>query len=150
MIRTIVKLYSEGDSIGSVHKKTGAGIHTVKKYLKEAGVPIRTEFRKTYSPQILEDYKAGASNEAIRRRHGISRDTLYKLVKDAGIPLHKPQVKRHSLAHLLLPVPDRLLQILPQIRELPRMHQLQLVRFFNAGTSEDALRTLYHSHLSFS
>jgi DNA invertase Pin-like site-specific DNA recombinase len=150
MIRTIVTLYSQGDSIGTVHKKTGAGIHTVKKYLKEAGVPIRTEFRKKYSPQILEDYKAGASTEAIRRRYGISRPTLYKLAQDAGVPLHKPQVKRHILDHLLLPVPERLLQILPNIRELPRMHQLQLVQFFNSGTSEAALRTLYHSHLSFS
>lgn len=90
----VVRLYAAGATLTDVRDAAGgASGHTIRRWLRAAGVEIRTPKRDGAPPlseELIAMYRKGASILAIAELHGCAEPTAAKLLRAAGVTIRRP------------------------------------------------------------
>jgi len=98
------------------------------------------------SDEICQAYLAGVPVMEIRERFHLNYDRMYQVISAAGIRIRKSVQKKTTLGRLEIPTP--LLDILPDIRFLPRYAQQELLNQFHAGVQSQELQIAFAQYIT--
>lgn len=98
------------------------------------------------SDEICKAYLDGVPVMEIRERFHLNYDRMYQVISAAGIRIRKSVQKKTTRGRLEIPVP--LLDILPDIRFLPRLSQQELINRFNVGATSNELHLAFARYIT--
>jgi len=109
-----------------------------------------TARRHPQADAIIAEYRAGKSVTKIRAKYFVNHDRMYQVLLADKIPLRasaKKDRSKSSSAFGVLAHPPGLLRILPDLRILPRIHQITLANRYKARAPHAQLLAAFQNFL---
>lgn len=102
--------------------------------------------RHPRADEICKAYRDGEQVKDIKYQFSVTYDRLYQVLGMAGIKARKANLK-HA-AHGRLELPDGLIEIIPDIRFIPRYAQKEIVSQFEGGAQPSELNAAFGRYLA--
>src|SRR6187402_1986704 len=96
----ITRAYQKGESVDQIRTRFGCSRHTVLRYARMAGLPLRPKhFPKEIRRAVIRDYKAKMPVADIARLHEVSPAYVSKIAREEGISRYAPPKNRRKSSH---------------------------------------------------